>query len=76
MLFRSEFAIEYLAPRFHDGLDFTRLVGHHARSRRLVADRSVEVPMAAEHVGRVFREAEFVQFLQSSGYAIHYRSGN
>ena len=37
-----EFAIEYLAPRFHDGLDFTRLVGHHARSRRLVADRSVE----------------------------------
>jgi hypothetical protein len=69
-----EFAIEYLAPVFHDDLDFGRLLGHHARTRRLVADRSIEVPMAAEQLGHVFREAEFMHYLQDSGYAIRYQA--
>lgn len=70
-----EFAIEYLAPGFHDGLEFSRLVGHHARSRRLAADDLIDIGMSAEKVGQVFREAEFVNFLKDMGYKVRYSPG-
>ena len=68
-----EFAIEYLTPAFHDDLDFSRLVGHHGRSRRLVAERTVELQLKPDDMNAIFREAEFVRYLETSGYSIQYR---
>jgi hypothetical protein len=69
-----EFAIEYLAPVFHDGLDFSRLVGHHGSSRRLVAADTVEVQMTPEQMGQVHREEEFSRFLEKTGYNLRFRN--
>lgn len=67
-----EFAIEYLAPGFHDGLPFEKLVGQHARSRRLVSDNGVRIGMTLSRAAKVFRETEVLDHLVRLGYELSF----
>jgi hypothetical protein len=67
-----EFAIEYLAPGFHDGLPFEKLVGQHARSRRLVSEKRVRIGMTLDQAGKVFREPEVLNHLVRLGYELSF----
>jgi hypothetical protein len=68
------FAIEYLGPRFHDTLDFSNLVGHHARTRQLVAPKQIVVRMTRTQASNVFREIEFLAYLERIGYSITFQA--
>lgn len=70
------FAIEYLGPGFHDTTDFSSLVGHHARTRRLVAPRRIAVGLTRPRVAEVFREQEFLEFLSGLGYEIEFATAH
>ena len=75
----KEFSIEYVGPGFHDGFDFTKLVGHHAQSRKLVADNYIRVSMPHGEIKNLHGETEFIKFLSDMGYTIEYtydRSNN
>ena len=75
----KEFSIEYVGPGFHDGFDFTKLVGHHAQSRKLVADNYIRVSMPHGEIKDLHGETEFIKFLSDMGYTIEYtydRSNN
>lgn len=63
------FSLEHLAPVFHDDLDFTKLLGHHSTSRRLIKDNEILVRGQAK---LWYREVEFLEFLQSKGYVLNY----
>ena len=65
----KEFAIEHVAPMFHDDLDFSKLLGHHSRTRRLIKDNEIILPVGIENS---YREQEFLDFLQSKGYVLNY----
>ncbi len=64
------FAIEYLGPGVHDDLQFTKLVGHHARSRRLMAPHQIAVSLTRAEVASVYREMEFLEYLEQLGYVV------
>jgi len=70
------FAIEYLGPGFHDTTDFSSLVGHHARTRRLVAPRRIAVGLTRPRVAEIFREEEFLGFLSEMGYEIEFATAH
>jgi hypothetical protein len=40
----TRFAIEYLDPILHTGINFDKIVGHHAKSRILLDNNQVMVP--------------------------------
>jgi hypothetical protein len=65
----KEFAIEHVAPIFHDDLDFSKLLGHHSKTRRLIKDNEIILPAGIENS---YREQEFLDFLQSKGYVLNY----
>lgn len=65
----KEFAIEHVAPMFHDDLDFSKLLGHHSKTRRLIKDNEIILPVGIENS---YREQEFLDFLQSKGYVLNY----
>ena len=65
-----DFAIEYVAPGFHQGFDFRRLVGHHGQSRKLVAPMTVRVLLDSKQVVNTYGERSFLDFLQSIGYTL------
>lgn len=67
------FAIEYLGPGFHDSLNFSTLVGHHARSRRLIAPHHIEVGLSRTEASSVYREMEFLEYLETLGYRLSFR---
>lgn len=67
------FAIEYLGPGFHDSLDFSQLVGHHARSRRLFAPHHVDVGLSRSQALMIYREMEFLEHLERLGYSLRFR---
>jgi len=67
------FAVEYLGPGFHDSLDFSRLVGHHARSRRLIAPYHVDVGLSQSQAAMIYREMEFLEHLSAIGYRLTFR---
>jgi hypothetical protein len=50
-------------------LDFNKLLGHHATSRRLIKDNEILVRGQSKDW---YREAEFLSFLQSKGYVLNY----
>ena len=65
----KEFAIEHIAPIFHDDLDFTKLLGHHSTTRKLIKENEILLPQGVQDY---FRESEFLSFLQSKGYILNY----
>ena len=70
------FSMEYLAPEFHDDLDFSSLLGHHAASRKLMDDNTIFVPRSKDQIDAIYREAEFLNYLKSTGYDIFYAPPN
>lgn len=69
-----EFAVEYFGPAFHDSLDFSRLVGHHARSRRLIGPKQVSVGLTQTQAARIHKEMDFLGYLERLGYKLHFRA--
>ena len=63
------FSIEHIAPKFHDDMDFSKLLGHHSTSRKLIRDNEILLPMGIE---KAYRETEFLDFLQTKGYILNY----
>lgn len=70
----KQFAVEYLGPDFHNDLVFDNLVGHHAESRKLISHKTIACTHSPEVVSKVYREMEFLKFLQSMGYRIEHHS--
>lgn len=66
------FAVEYLGPGIHDGLVLENLLGQHAVTRKLVADRIVACSMSRGTVATCYREEEFLGFLAERGFTITY----
>ena len=67
-----EFSIEYVGPKIHDDLDFSKLLGHHAPSRKLVMGNHIVVTNPKSATQNYFREIEFLDYLQSTGYTVEY----
>lgn len=65
------FSMEHIAPKFHDDMDFSKLLGHHSTSRKLIRDNEILLPMGIENA---YREKEFLDFLQTKGYILNYVS--
>ena len=70
----KHFAIEYLGPSLHDDLDFTRLVGHHAPTRRLSSYRTITCSMTPAQVSQSYGEQRVLHHLEHLGYSIRYRA--
>jgi len=68
----QEFSIEYVGPKIHNDLDFSKLLGHHAPSRKLVAGNHIVVTNPKSATQNYFREVEFLDYLQSTGYTVEY----
>lgn len=68
-----DFSLESIVPTIHDNFDFSRLLGHHSTSRRLVSDSHIVVRQESlsSH-----REPEFIYFLEDLGYTVEYVSAN
>lgn len=65
----KHFSMEHIAPVFHDDLDFSKLLGHHSTSRKLIKENEI---LIAKGIEVSYRETEFLEFLQSKGYILNY----
>jgi len=68
----KHFSVEYLGPRFHDDIDFARLLGHHAPTRRLRGDHRIHCDQTLPQLRTIFRELEFLNYLERTGYTVEY----
>ena len=65
------FSIEYVGLGFHEeNFDYTKLVGHHAQTRKLASTNHVVVPADPTYS---YGEVDFLGFLQGIGYTVEYR---
>jgi len=65
----SKFAIEYLDPIWHKGIEFNNIVGHHAKSRILLPNNLIRVPNNVGKIGKM--EKDFINWLKNKkGYNI------
>lgn len=64
------FSMEYAGPGVHTDLDFSTLLGHHAPTRRLTADNYIKIARPTSEVSNYYREMEFLDWLQTKGYAV------
>jgi len=63
------FSIEHFAPKFHDDMDLSKLLGHHSTTRKLIKDNEIMLPMGIQNA---YRETELLDFFQSKGYILNY----
>ena len=68
-----DFSLESVIPTFHDDFDFSKLLGAHSTSRKLVSETHIVVN---PEVTKSYREIEFLDHLQSIGYTIEYVARN
>lgn len=68
----KRFSFEYAGFKIHDDLDFSQLVGHHAQSRKLVSSNHIAVSFPKEVAENFYREMNFLDYLQSTGYTVEY----
>ena len=68
----KQFAFEYLAPKFNDDMDFSKLVGIHGRSRKLTGLNTVTLIIQDYEIEEQHREIEVLKFLQDKGYELRY----
>jgi hypothetical protein len=66
------FAMEYAVPKLYDGFDFSKLLGHHGQSRKLVSKNHIKVTMSQIEVANAVGEADFLAYLESIGYLVEY----
>jgi hypothetical protein len=65
-----EFSMEYAGPGIHTDLDFSKLLGHHGPTRRLIADNYIKLTKPLSEVSAYYKETEFLDWLQTQGYAV------
>ena len=65
----KHFAVEHIGPVIHNDLDFSKLLGHHSTSRKLIKENEI---LIAKGIEASYREPEFLEFLQSKGYILNY----
>ena len=70
----KNFAVEYIGPKFHDDLDFSKLLGQHCPNRKLKEVNHIYVVDPLEKVTTYYREMEFLRYLQDSGYSVEYHA--
>ena len=65
------FSMEYVGLGFHEeDFDYSKLLGHHAQTRKLVSANHIVVPAdPTESYG----EVDFLGFLEGIGYTVEYR---
>lgn len=68
----KHFSVEYQGPIFHDDLDYSRLVGCHGPTRRLVGDQQIYCRQPKKQIKTYHRELEFMNWLAKQGYSIEY----
>ena len=66
------FAMEYAVQKLYDGFDYSKLVGHHGQSRKLIGPNHMRVSMSEVELKNYIGEADFLAYLQSIGYVIEY----
>lgn len=66
------FAMEYAVHKLYEGFDFSQLLGHHGQSRKLVAPNKIVVTMSEVDIKNAVGEADFLAYLESTGYLIEY----
>jgi len=59
-----EFGVEYLHTELHKTMDFNTIVGHHAKSRVLMADNIIKLPSNAGILGMM--EKKFIEWLRDT----------
>jgi hypothetical protein len=59
-----QFGVEYLHTELHKTMDFNTIVGHHAKSRVLMADDTIKLPSNAGILGMM--EKRFVEWLRDT----------
>ena len=65
------FSIEYVGLGFHEeDFDYTKLLGHHAQTRKLASTNHVVVPIDPINS---YGEIDFLGWLQTQGYTVEYR---
>ena len=67
-----QFSMEYAGPGLHTDFDYSKLVGHHAPSRRLMPDNHIKVTKPLSEVSTYYGELDFLDWLQGQGYTVEY----
>ena len=66
----KNFSMEYAGPGFHDDIDFSKLVGHHAPTRKLTSYNYIKIKAPLSEVSNYYREMEFLDWLQTKDYVL------
>ena len=67
-----EFSMEYAGLGLHDDLNYNKLLGHHAPSRRLVAENHIQITKPLSEVSAYYGEFDFLDWLQTKGYTVEF----
>jgi hypothetical protein len=68
------FSFEYLGPKIHDNLNFHKMLGHHAPTRRLQDNNNIFYSRYTQKEAlNIYREIEVIKLLESYGYKITYK---
>jgi len=68
----KRFSVEYMGPRIHGDIDFGKLLGHHAPTRKLTGEHHVSCRQSLAQAKETYRELEFLDYLQRTGYTVEY----
>lgn len=66
------FSMEYAGPGLHDNIDFSKLLGHHGPSRKLVSNNHIQITKPLSEVSNYYREMEFLDWMQTNGYTVEF----
>jgi hypothetical protein len=64
------FSMEFMHPVIHRNLDLKKLFGHHAHTRKLRANSTVNLDLTTAEVQSIFGESQFLELLTSYGYTV------
>jgi len=71
----SRFGIEYMDPRWHAGINFDNIVGHHAKSRILLPNNVVSIPNNTHDMqNSTLLEKELLKWFTTKGYDVRVAS--
>lgn len=68
------FSVEYMGPVIHDNYDFSKLLGIHGRSRKLIGRNVVLCDASQDRTNRTYGERQILAHLASLGFEIRYSS--
>lgn len=68
----KHFSVEYQGPGFHDNLDFSKLVGCHGPTRKLLDNKRIYCRHTLDMIKTYFQEEAFMNWLCTQGYSVEY----